>query len=139
MKTKTKTYDQFLHAVELHIRRHQEAYESSKQCFLKQAKTAPASAIATWGESIAIYEEAYVAVSYVKSCLDSFSPDERHPTRRALLTAIASEFRDYIVRESTGGSSTSDFSNALKRGRLNGRARALRCVESLLDHEALGE
>ena len=146
MKTKTKTekYDQFLHAVSLCLTRRCREFEEQKKDFLEHAHNYPTDAIAWYGESLCESEEAYRAVQYAKHCLNTcsgpdgtFIPGAKYQTRRELFAWIAAEFRSSIIDDCTGGSSTSEFSNAAKRRTARGRAKALRDIEQLLDHEAI--
>lgn len=134
MKTKT---DHFLNAVCRCLTRRCEEFEHAKKEFLERAQKYPADAIAWWGETVCESEETFRALHYAKKCLNDFVPGEKYATRRELLAAVAAEFRNTIILDSTGGTSTSEFSNAAKRHTVRGRARALRDIEQLLDHEAI--
>jgi hypothetical protein len=136
-EAKTEKYDQFLHAVSFYLTRRCREFEDTKQKFLEQAQKCPADTIAWLGDSLCQTEEAYRALHYAQLHLDNFVPGEKFATRRELLAAIAAEYRNTIILDSTGGSSTSDFSNAAKRHTVRGRAKALRDIEQLLSHEAI--
>lgn len=146
MKTKTKTekYDQFLHAVSLCLTRRCQEFEDAKKEFLERAQKFPTDTIAWYGESVCEKEETYRAVQHAKHCLNTcsgpdgtFIPGAKYQTRRQLFAAIAADFRNSIIDDCTGGSSTSEFRNAAKRRAARGRAKALRDIEQLLDHEAI--
>jgi hypothetical protein len=141
---KTKTYDQFQHALSLCLTRRCQEFEDARKEFLERAKKYPTDAIAWYGESVCESEEAHRAIQHAEHCLrtcsgpdGTFIPGATYQTRRELFADIAADFRNSIIDDCTGGSSTSEFSNAAKRRTARGRAKALRDIERLLDHEAI--